>query len=293
VVIFGNKELVIRRLFVKKTSKGMRAFTLLVLSLFLFCCDHRFHCFSGVRYQLSVIVVFVQRLVNLPTESVQAVSDYFVSKKDLLESNKQLRSQLLLVNTDLQRLSFLQHENEELRALLNVSRQNGNKVLTAKLMTLATDNFIQYVTIDRGEQYGVYVGQPVLDAYGLLGQVVIVKPKTSTVMLVTDNKSAVPVMVVRSGLQAIVVGTGSSNYLELANVPETADIKVGDSLVTSGLGQIFPAGYQVGVVREVKRVSGERFMKIFVTPEAHINRSLHVFLVSGATTNLSSQKGLK
>ena len=240
-----------------------------------------------MRYKLSSVLVSVQRVVNLPLELVQASMANFASKKNVLKVNEQLRTKLLLLNTELQRLSFLEHENSELRALLDLTRQTTGKVLSAEIVTLATDKFVHHVTINRGEQHGVKVGQPVLDAYGLLGQVVVVKPNMSMVMLVTNSKSAVPVTIVRSNLQAVAVGADSGDYLELANISETIDVKVGDILVTSGLGRIFPAGYQVGVVKEIRKIWGERFMRVFVAPKAHINRSLHVFLVSSLVADTS------
>lgn len=252
----------------------------MILSVVLLFCDHRYHTFNTVRYKLVFVAVLAERVVNSPLEWFQSITHNFVSRNTLIKSNEQLRSKLLLINTDLQRLSFLEQENAELRTLLNVTPAIKSKVLTAGIVTLATGKFTQNIVIDRGERYGVYVGQPVLDAYGLLGQVIMVRREFSMVMLITNNKSAVPVMIVRSGLQAIAVGTGSSNYLELANIPETVDVKVGDILVTSGLGKVFPAGYQVGIIKEVKKVFGERFMKIFVTPKAHIDKSRHLFLVS-------------
>ena len=231
-------------------------------------------------------MISVQHIINFPLELVQDGVVNFASKRAVIEENTQLKSKLLLINSQLQRLSFLEHENLKLRVLLNYTKQIKGKILPAELLTSVTDGFIQQITINRGKRQGVYVGQPVLDAYGLLGQVIMVEPDMSTVMLVTNSKSAVPVIVVRNSLQVIALGTGNGDYLELANVPKTADIKVGDSLVTSGLGRIFPAGYQVGTVKEIRQVVGERFMKVFISPKAHTNRSLHVFLVwSTATSN--------
>jgi rod shape-determining protein MreC len=252
------------------------------LSLVLLYSDRHYHGFAGIRNQLGSFIIFTERVVNSPVALFNAIVDNFTSKQALIASNEQLRTKLLLLNTDLQRLSFVLQENSELRTMLHMSKQITGKVLTVGLVTQATSNFTQHILIDRGEQHGIYVGQSVLDAYGLLGQVVIVKPTMSIVMLITNNKSAVPVIIVRSGLQTIAVGTGDSEQLELANVPETADVKVGDILVTSGLGKVFPAGYQVGVVKEIRKVLGGRFMKIFVIPKAHLNKSRHLFLVAAA-----------
>jgi rod shape-determining protein MreC len=143
--------------------------------------------------------------------------------------------------------------------------------------------------INKGKTDGIYVGQPVIDAHGLFGQVTLVGPKFSKVLLVTDVKSAIPVTIVRNGVQAIATGTGDG--IELINISETIDIKEGDFLVTSGMGQRFPAGYAVGVVQAIKRVAGERFMKVLLTPSAHIKSSRNVLLIwSNPVMHLKSDK---
>ncbi len=259
-----------------------------MLSLALLFCDHRYHAFVTVRHQLTFVVVLTGRIVNSPVEWLQSLTRNLISHNALIKSNEQLRSKLLLINTDLQRLRFLEQENAELKALLGVTQATKNKVITAEVVTRLADKFTHNIVINRGERHGVYVGQPVLDAYGLVGQVTAVKPEMSVVMLITHNKSAVPVMVVRSGLPAIVIGVGS-DCLELANVPETADVKMGDILVTSGLGKVFPAGYQVGIIKEVRKVLSERFMKVLITPKAHVDKSRYLFLVSAQSSSLRGQ----
>lgn len=252
----------------------------MVISLFLFFCDYRYKCFSVVRNQLSLVVVAVQYAVNRPLDLIQDLAVDFTNKQKVLKDNAILRSKVLLLNLELQRLSFLEDENSRLRLLLNYSKRAKGKILPAELLTSVTSDFSQLVTIDKGEADRVYVGQLVLDTHGLFGQVVTVWPQISMVMPITNNNSAIPVMIVRNNLQTIAIGTGDSDYLELVHLPETADIKVGDNVVTSGLGRIFPAGYQIGVIKEIKWVVGERFMKILVSPKAHINGSRHVFLIN-------------
>lgn len=251
----------------------------MVLSLFLFFCDYRFHCFDVLHSKLSFVTLPLQYIVNLPLVLAHKLNVNFIGKTVILKENERLTAELLLVNARLQRLNFLEHENIELRTLLHGSHKIKGSVLSAKIIMSEVDNFGQKVTISKGERDGVYIKQPVLDAHGLLGQVVSVEKNMSKVLLVTNNKSVVPVVVVRSGLQTVALGVGTSDYLELTHVHETADVKERDIVVTSGLGLHFPAGYQVGVVKEIKHVIGKRFMKIFVVPSAHINRVSHVLLV--------------
>lgn len=251
----------------------------MVVSLFLFFCDHHFHCFDKLHSKLSFVTLPVQRVIDLPLQLIHKLQVNFTSKATILRENKRLTSELLLANVRLQRLDFLEHENAKLQTLLRSSRKIKSKVLFAKIIMAETDNFGRKFTINKGRHQGVYIGQPVVDAYGLLGQVIAVKDAVSKILSITSSNSAIPVMIVRNGLQTVALGTGNDQYLELANVPETADVRVGDILVTSNLGQRFPTGYHVGVVKEIKYVVGERFMKIFVVPKAHIDKGTHVLLV--------------
>ena len=209
--------------------------------------------------------------------------NYFVCKKSLAKENSELSSKLSLMATRLQRITFLEHENIELRGLLKYSRETKDKLQPVLLVASAIDSFTQEITIDKGERHGVYIGQPVLDANGLLGRVIRIEKEESVVMLLTNSKSAVPIVATRNGFRAIALGIGRADYLELANIPETADIREGDILVTSGLENVFPAGYQIGTVQKIERVKGERFMKILVTPAAHADRSRYMFLVESSS----------
>jgi rod shape-determining protein MreC len=152
-------------------------------------------------------------------------------------------------------------------------------MLVAQLLAVSNDPLTQQVTLDRGTQAGVFIGQPVLDAYGVIGQIVDVTPFTSHAMLISDSRSAIPVQNNRTGMRSVVAGTGYADQLSLLNVSVTADVAVGDVLVTSGLGGGFPFGYPVGEVASVQQNSGERFAVIGVTPRAHLDKSRQVILL--------------
>jgi len=249
-----------------------------LLSLVLFFCDHRFNYLDTIRHKLSPAIIPIQHLINWPIETIQTLSQNFADKRAILKENERAQEELMSLNVKLQRIDFLEHENSKLRSLLNHSKQIQNKILPAKLSTPAASNFGQQIIINKGKQDKAYIGQPILDAHGLLGQIISVDKQTSKALLITNRKSAVPVMVVRNGLQTIAMGAGG-DYLHLANVPETADVRTGDFIVTSNLGEHFPAGYHVGTVKEVKKALGERFMQVSVVPKANINEILHVLLV--------------
>ncbi|MGE8387806.1 MAG: rod shape-determining protein MreC, partial [Pseudomonas sp.] len=185
----------------------------------------------------------------------------------------------LLLQGRLQKLAALTEQNVRLRELLNSSALVNEKVEVAELIGVDPNPFTHRILINKGERDGVFLGQPVLDARGLMGQVVELMPYTSRVLLLTDTTHSIPVQVNRNGLRAIASGTGNPERLELRHVADTADIKEGDLLVSSGMGQRFPAGYPVATVNEVIHDSGQPFAIVRAIPTAALNRSRYMLLV--------------
>lgn len=240
--------------------------------------DQRLIYFQKVQANLSVIAVPFQYVVNAPIQMVSRISQSITTQQRLLEENARLRAQHLMLQAKLQRVLALESENAQLRALLQSSPHVGGKYTIAQLLAVSMDPTVQKVVLDKGTHDRVYVGQPVLDAYGVIGQVVSVGPATSQVMLITDTKSAIPVQNSRNGVRAIAGGTGTGT-LQLLNAPDNTDIQRGDILITSGLDQRFPPGYPVGVVKSVMHDQEMRFATITVLPSAHLDRSRQVLLV--------------
>jgi rod shape-determining protein MreC len=197
----------------------------------------------------------------------------------LIRENLNLKSDQLLLKAQVQRLLAIESENNQLKALLRSSAQVRGKVLIAQLLAVDTDPFVNQVVLDKGSHDGVFVGQPVLDANGVMGKIIQIGPMTSRVLLVNDSRSGVPVQNTRNGIRAIITGDSYTGKLKLMNVPQTVDIKIGDMLVTSGLGENYPAGYPVGQVTTVVRDPGFQFSDIVVQPSAHPDRSRQVLLV--------------
>src|SRR5690606_17744536 len=199
----------------------------------------------------------------------------------------------LILQAKVEKMAALSAENARLRQLLNSSAHLDDSVLIAELMGVAADPLRHIVVINKGGDAGVYVGQGVIDAHGLVGQVVEVSAYFSRVMLITDTTHAVPVQVNRNGVRAIADGTGLIAELQLSNVATTADVRVGDLLVTSGLGGHFPVGYPVAVVTSVDADSGS-FMKVRARPAAQLDRSRHLLLIfsdRGSLPILPAQAG--
>jgi len=252
---------------------------LAVLSVALMVVDARFDYLKPVRSQMGLVLSPFYGVADFPVRAWEGVRDQFTSRSELLAENERLKAEQLLMQRRLQKLATLTEQNVRLRELLNSSALVDDKVLVGELIGVDPNPFTQRILIDKGEKDGVFQGQPVLDASGLMGQVVEVMPYTARVLLLTDTTHSIPVQVNRNGLRAIAVGTGNPERLELRYVADTADIKEGDLLVSSGLGQRFPAGYPVATVKEVLHDTGGPFATIRAVPTAKMNRSRYVLLV--------------
>ncbi len=241
--------------------------------------DHGQENLARLRIGLSIIVTPIQYLVDLPRQAYDSLRTEFTTRKTLLKENAQLRSEQILMKVEVQKLAALQKENAELRALLKSTPNVEGSVQVAQLLAVDIDPFSQKVLINKGSRDGIFVGQAVLDASGVMGQVINVTPFTSHVLLLTDSRSAIPAEVSRNGMRTIVIGTGDPNILQLLDVSKTTDIREGDVLVTSGLGKGFPAGYPIGKVLHVNQHSGDSFARVYIQPMAQLNRSRLVLLV--------------
>lgn len=251
----------------------------LVFSVGLMFSDYRYHYLDSVRSSFSLIVSPLQYAVDYPVRVVGWVQSLVSAKKALIDENMRLRYQQIMLESELQKLLVIQKENSQLKELLLTSSQADMRAMAAQILAVDTANTRQIVILNKGNRDGVYAGQPVLDAKGVMGQVVDVGPMTSTVLLISDAKSAVPVRNNRTGERAILVGTNSIDQLSLINLPKTASIHPGDVLVTSGLGRRYPEGYPVGKVETVSSIPGEDFVKVVVSPIALLNRNRLVLLI--------------
>ncbi|WP_415773884.1 rod shape-determining protein MreC [Pseudomonas sp. LB3P38] len=266
-------------LFTKGPSLGVRLLVLVVLSVALMVVDARFTLFKPVRSQMSLVLMQSYWITDLPQRLWQGVASQFGSRTELVAENEKLKTENLLLQGRMQKLAALTEQNVRLRELLNSSALVNEKVEVAELIGMDPNPFTHRIIINKGERDGVVLGQPVLDARGLMGQVVELMPYTSRVLLLTDTTHSIPVQVNRNGLRAIASGTGNPERLELRHVADTADIKEGDLLVSSGLGQRFPAGYPVATVKEVIHDSGQPFAIVRAVPTAALNRSRYLLLV--------------
>lgn len=256
----------------------------MALSLILIFSDYRWQCFVPARQVINSVISPLYFIADFPAAFSNWAGDNLSTRQQLIKENTQLKKDQLLLSIKSQRSVLLEQENKELKSLVGLAQKFSGKYIGAEVIAVNADDFSQQVMVNQGERNGAYVGQPVLDAYGIIGQVVMVDAFLSRVMLITDSKSAIPVINTRNGMRTIAVGIGDPNVLELAHLPDTADIKAGDVLVTSGIGIKLPSGYAVGVVDKVEHIVGERFAKVTVLPYAHVNSSRYVIMLSSEET---------
>lgn len=278
-VISSQQNNAHNRLFRKGGHSSIGFVLALVFSIFLMFADYHYKYLNIVRSGFSLIVSPLQYAVDYPVRVVGWVQSLVSAKKSLIDENMRLRYQQAMLEAELQKLLVIQNENSQLKELLLTSSKADMRAMAAQILAVDTSNARQIVVLNKGKRDGVYTGQPVLDAKGVMGQVIDVGPMTSTVLLISDSKSAVPVRNNRTGERAILVGTNRMEQLSLINLPKTSSIHPGDVLVTSGLGRRYPEGYPVGRILEVNSIPGEDFVKVIVSPIALLNRNRLVLLI--------------
>lgn len=266
----------------------MKIFILGAAALILVSIDILTDWLDPITSQASEISLPLKWVTGIPARLGEWGDQALVSRVELESENMFLRQELLVYKGQLQRMAAISAENTRLRNLLNATEMLSDKVLVAELIGVSTDPLRHSIEINRGLADGAYVGQPVLDEKGLMGQLVDVRKTTSTVLLVTDDSHALPVQVMRNGVRAIAEGLGDYRRLGLRYVSPTMDIKEGDQLVSSGLGARFPVGYPVGIVINIHRDPGQPFLSIEVEPAANIERSRHLLLVFSEVKALQS-----
>jgi rod shape-determining protein MreC len=266
-------------LFKKNTATDLRYFFLILIAMIMMVADFRYDYLTLIRNGFSLAVTPIQYAVNYPTDLYRGISRNLKSYQTLQQENQNLRQQQYVLTAKLQQFQSLQQENHRLRALLKSSPKTDEEMTIASLLAVAMDPFQQILTLAKGKLQGVQLGQPVLDDNGVIGQIMRVKPSSSEVLLVTDTRSAVPVVNSRNGIRSIAIGTNSIDAMKLLHISNTADLKVGDLFVTSGMGQRFPEGYPVGIVESVTQQPGESFAEVLMKPAAKIDRTRFVLLV--------------
>ena len=265
-------------------SMGARFLLLAIVCVALMLLDHREQHLVRVRMALDLVVYPVRVAVDLPFSTWHSLRDTFAARDALIAENREFRRERLETEGRLQRLESLERENERLRELLDSTARVGSRALVAEILSVDPGAYRQRFELNRGLVDGVYNGQALIDAQGVVGQIVRVGPLTSEALLITDaDHGGVPVSVNRNGLRTIAVGTGDSRRLRLRNITNNASIVVGDLLISSGLGGVFPAGYPVGRVTEVTLRPEQAFAEVIAEPVSALDRDREVLLLWDST----------
>ena len=266
-------------LFLQGPSVTLRTLVLVIASIGLMTLDHRWGQMETVRNTLSYVLYPLQVTIDLPIRLYHWTDETVSTHQTLLDNNRRLEDLNLQNQVHLQKLDILEKENARLRELLRATPKTGEEILIAEIINVDVDPYRQLTVINKGSNDKVYISQPVIDAQGVIGQTIHVSATSSTVMLITDASHALPVQVDRTGLRAVAFGTGKINYLDLRHIPHNADIRKGDTLITSGLGGRFPANYPVAVITKIERSPDEAFVTVTAEPLALLDRSREVLLV--------------
>ncbi|MGC1548073.1 MAG: rod shape-determining protein MreC [Rhodanobacter sp.] len=266
-------------LFAGTVAGTLKLIFYLALALVLMVLDHRNGWIWRVRYSAAVVVEPLYRLAGLPAAGMRTLSVAFADRKVLTDQNQRLREDLLLANAKLNHMAAVAEQNQRLKELLDTQHSLELNVQLARVVGVDLGAYRERLMLNLGARDGVKSGQPVIDAHGVLGQVIQVLPTTSVVMLITDPDQALPVVVERTGLRTVAYGSRDGDELVLPTIPMAVDVRVGDRLLTSGIGGRFPPGFPVGQINAVKPAASGMFMEAHAQPSADINRSEDVLLL--------------
>ena len=270
----------IKPLFALGTFVSTKLIILVFVSVVMMTIDHHFNHLHVVRSTISVAVYPIEYLAGLPVEIYNWSAKYFSARNRLLSDNANLRAEHIRLELQLQKLTSLEKENARLRKLLSSTKRfEKEKLLIAELLSIDLYPYLQRVVLNKGTQDGVYEGQPLLGAKGIIGQVNKVGPYTSVAILITDPNHALLGVIARSGRRNLVVGTGNIDKLELQHVTNTADIKIGDLVITSGLDNRYPNNYPVAEITSIQQIAGQAFAKVEARPLANLNTMREILLI--------------
>lgn len=266
-------------LFAEGGAGTLRLLLHLTAALILMVADHRGGYLEQIRHWAGLLTGPLYLVASSPARLAETVHESVSTRARLSEENAVLRQQLLVGNARIHRLEAVQLENQRLRALLGGTRGLRLSVQLSSLVDIDLDPFRHRILLDAGANRGVREGLAVIDGSGVVGQVIAVTPMNATAMLVSDPSHAIPVQVVRSGLRTIAYGTGRIDQLLLPNIPLSADVRIGDQLITSGLGGTFPAGFPVGRISALSPDETRLFVVAEARPDAALDHSGEVLLV--------------
>ncbi|MCF6289103.1 MAG: rod shape-determining protein MreC [Proteobacteria bacterium] len=250
-----------------------------VICVVLMVLDHSAKIATPIRSTISILTYPLIKIVELPQNAYEFINSSISNQFQLLDENVQLKQQLSQAQIELLQLDVISQQNIELRQLLNAKQQLPLKTTAAFVININSGDNNHHLVINQGYNQGVGVGQTVLDLHGVAGQVAKVDLESSHVIMITDNNHATPVEILRTGVRTIAYGTGDLVSLSLPEIPPSADIKLGDILITSGYGDVFPRGLNVATINDIVDSKDTSFQQALATPSANLNLIKQVLLV--------------
>ncbi len=263
----------------RETSPGLRLAVVCVVSVVLMIADGRSNLIRDFRRVMAAAAYPIHLAVNAPSAMGHWLADSFATRSSLRDEKFELEQRLLEQSARLQRLASLETENARLRSLLDSTAKVGDRVLIAEIMSVDMNPFRHRIVVNKGSRDEVFVGQAMIDANGVVGQVTRDHIFSAEAILITDVDHALPVELLRNRQRTIAVGTGRLDRLSLPFMPRNTDVRVGDLLVTSGLGGSFPAGYPVGYISDISSQPGDEFLSVEAEPAAALSRIREVLLI--------------
>ncbi|PNH85807.1 rod shape-determining protein MreC [Vibrio diazotrophicus] len=266
-------------IFGRGPSLQQRLFFAVMLSASLMLADSRLGAFANVRYLLNSLVAPIQYAADLPRTMFNDFYSLFSTRDQLLSSNQNLKREVMTLKSELILLDQYREENQRLRKLLGSEFVRDEKKVVTEVMAVDTSPYRHQVVIDKGRTDGVYEGQPVINEKGIVGQVTFVAAHNSRVLLLIDPNNAIPVQNIRNDIRVIASGNGQSDEIQLEHIPTSTDIDVGDMLVTSGLGGVYPEGYPVAYITDVDKDTRREFASIKAKPVVDFDRLRYLLLI--------------
>jgi rod shape-determining protein MreC len=258
---------------------GLRLIVLAAMAAGLMVADHRHHHLSAIRDAIATLAYPIQWAVQTPVQAWDAMRASAATKTRVEAENVKLASDNLVLRLKLLRFESLEQENQRLRAVRESSARVVQRSLVAEIVRVDLDPFRQRVLVNKGTRDEVFRAQAAIDANGIFGQVTRVGPYSSEIILISDPEHAIPVQVNRTGARSIALGTGRSGLLSLPYMPQNTDVIVGDLLVSSGLGGVYPPGYPVAKVTAVTRDTAQPLLAVEAEPLAGLDRDPEILLV--------------
>ena len=284
------------KLFKRGPTAEFRLFVFVLMALGLMLVDTRWQVLDPARQAVSVVIYPFQRMMFAPRDAIERINnwaDAAAVARTEKEALQRQRIELAQISTHAAQLAA---ENEQLRRLLSVADAVVQPSVAVEVLYEPANAFAHHLVFNKGSSSGIWPGMPVIDEGGIVGQIVRVTPFTSEAALLTDDKVSIPVQVLRNGLRLIAFGGNVSGKVEVRYLTADVDLAPGDTLITSGIGGLFPAGLSVATVDHVERDASSGFALAVASPLSHPERHRHFLVLrvdipAGENTQEGSQHG--